>query len=923
MISNILKISLATTVLFLFSCTNVCEVYNLRCEYRIAPLAVETEVPSFSWSIASQDRGTFQAAYQILVADSQYILEKDSGNIWDTGKIKSEHSVNICYAGSKLIPGKCYFWKVRIWSSKDDIATEWSVPAMWRQVERNPKMTWIAYKDSTDRKGYASSIWYRGNYLLNEKPSQPVYADIATTGYYELYINGIKIGKDILSPSVSGRDKRTFYVTYDIKDYLQEGKNTIGIWVGRGWSGYGVTPVAFQCDIPLEEGIFEISSDASWKASSSSYATLDMWRWGQFGGECYDARKEIIDWAKPKFDDKSWEQVNIVSSPSPLLVAQPCELNRQSPMLSYQRITKLDGDTYEIDFGKSMTGNSRIVFPSLNSGDSIYMYFADCRWNSKDSVKTPAGIIKTRPDMERLYSCRNKTYRYATYNQHSIYVSAGTGEDVYESKFNPLGFRYIIVEGLKNPPVDAFAGLVETDLEVVGEFTCSDTLLNKIHTVNDWTMRCLNQGAVYVDCPQRERMGYGDGQVSVESSIMNYYMPSFYRKFVKDWALRQNPQTGALPHVAPNGSGGGGPAWPGIIASIAWRNYLYYNDKSFLEEMYSVMQLYLQNLESKCVNDIYRSEEGKWNYIGDWLAPGRGMDTNNWPSKAMAEVFNNSYRVYLWEIQRKSALALGKNLDAAFCANKIAQIKPLIHQAFYDEVKGYYVSDEQPYLMMPLMAGIVPDSLKDSLWNRLKQRIYEKKAFETGMLGTYFMINYLQGRECSEMIYEMVSHSRYPGWGYMLSQGATVWWEQWNGYYSHMHSVFTSLDSWFYQGIAGIQPIEDSPGMKIFRIKPAYELPLTFAKASTKSMYGVITSAWYKEKNKIKVCLTIPPNSAAEVYFPTGNKTLITENGRKLEQLLEATNITQNANQTICILSSGKYVFEITHENERINNCCK
>ena len=618
-----------------------------------------------------------------------------------------------------------------------------------------------------------------------------------------------------------------------------------------------------------------------------------------------DSRKNIPDWNRPGTDLSAWNRVQMSEAPSPRLEAQPCELNRREEFQPAKAITELDNKCFEIDFGKARTGDYRIFFPELKEGDTVFMHFADTRWHSKDYENTPAGKIRT---MGRIYSCGEKTFRYPTYNQSSMYIASGSKDECFESKFNPLAFRYIIVEGLKEAPVAAEAALVETDLTRTGEFRCDNGLFMKMHEVNDWTMRCLNQGGLYVDCPQRERLGYGDGQVSAESSIMNYYMPSFYRKFIRDWALRQNKETGDMPHVAPNAGGGGGPAWAGLVAALTWRNYLYYEDTRTLEKIYPVMEHYLKSLEAKSPGNIYRSEKGKWNWIGDWLAPGRGMDTDNWPTKPMAEVFNNCYIIYLWDIQRKAAIALGKTEDAEFCSRKLDTLRPLVHKTFFDSTKFCYVSDEQPYLMMPLMAGIVPEELEGQIWKKLEENINSRQSFQTGMLGTYFMINYLMEKDRNDLLFKMISHSRYPGWGYMLSQGATVWWEQWNGYFSQMHSVFTSLDSWFYQGIAGIRPINGYPGMKHFRIRPDFTLPLNSVRASTVSMYGKISSGWEKEKDGgLQFHVEIPANSSAEIFFPVKDSKLISENGIPLDNIPEMKGKDIVEGRLCCTFPSGRY----------------
>lgn len=898
--------------LLLAGCTPDLQVGELSCEYRTDPPAVETQRPALGWNLLARQRASTQSAYRILVADRPELLDRDEGNVWDSGQVGSDESVHVAYSGDSLLPGRCYYWKVKAWDQEGD-ESPWSEPAMWRQVAPNPTFSWIGYRPATDRPDHVASVWFRRSYTLGELPDGPLYAEVATPGYYELYVNGQKVGSDLLSPSVSGRDRRTFYVSYDIRPLLQAGPNTVALWVGRGWSGTSPIPVAFRCDVPQADGsVVSLQTDSTWRARESHYATIGTWSWGNFGGECQDARRALAEWNACGPDDTAWDHAETVASPSPRLVAQPCELNRQQEFEPARSITRLDDGSYEIAFARALTGNYRVYFPPLKAGDTVVLHFADTRWSGEEAVETPAGRVAT---MGLRYTRDGKPYRYPTYNQRSLYVASGAeqGGEYIESKFNPLGFQYIVVEGLSEAPVRAEAALVESDLQRVGSFECSNELLTEMHRVNDWTMRCLNQGGFYVDCPQRERLGYGDGQVSIESSVMNYHMPSFYRKFVKDWTLRQNPKTGHMPHVAPNASGGGGPAWAGLVASAAWRNYLYYGDRTLLEEAYPAMYAYLKYLETLSVDEVYRSEPGKWNSIGDWLAPGRGMDTNNWPDTTMAALFNNCYIIYLWDLQRRSAEALGLDDEAAACARKIDRLRERVHAAYYDPERGCYVSDEQPYLLMPLMAGVVPDTLRDAIWQRLEANIDSRGTFQTGMLGTYFLLNFLQENDRNDLIYRLVNHTNYPGWGYMLSQGATTWWEQWNGYYSHIHSVFTSLDGWFYQGVAGIRPAStDVAGMKHFRLCPAYDLPLDTVQATTRSPYGTIRSDWTRRADgTLQLQFEVPANSTAEVWFRQASPDSISEAGCPLERVEGVTEVRREENRTVARIGSGSYCFDV------------
>ena len=293
-----------------------------------------------------------------------------------------------------------------------------------------------------------------------------------------------------------------------------------------------------------------------------------------------------------------------------------------------------------------------------------------------------------------------------------------------------------------------------------------------------------------------------------------------------------------MPHTAPKtAAAAADPAWGGAGCVLPWKLYLYYGDRRLLERAYEPMRRYVEFLESKCTNGILRSYGGKWDFIGDWVPPGRGMDTNNWPPKAgrgtVQQLLPPLSHGTCWPGR---AAVLGRTDEAQRCRTRLGEIRPLIHAAFYDAPKQLYVLDEQAYQLMPLMTGVVPDDLRETVLQKLEDVILVKSKghLDTGMLGTYFLIQYLQETGRNDLLYTIFNQKTYPGWGYMLSQGATTFWEQWNGYWSQIHSCFTSPGGWFYQGLAGIRPDADAPGFKKIIIKPAVVGDLTWVKCASR-----------------------------------------------------------------------------------------
>ncbi len=895
------------------------EVANLRCEYLKDPLGLDAAKPRLSWKLETgnlkPERGLKQTAYQILVASTPELLAKGQGDLWNSGKVSSDETIQIEYDGKPLATGVDCFWKVRSWNAADKPGA-WSEPARWTMGLLKPedwRASWI-HADFTN----SISPWLRKTFTLGAAPVRAL-AYVDAIGYFELYVNGRKVGNDVLSPAVSDLKAHTLYLAYDIASYLKAGTNCIGLWCGRGWATQAEPPgqrVRVQCRITTDAGRDGVcvTSDESWKVAPSPYTTLGSQSWGKFGGERYDANLENPNWCAAGFDDSKWANARLAPAGPTHADAQRCPLNRVGKVLPAVACTPLAEGRYEIDFGSNLSGQMRLKFRGLKPNQQIKMVSADRKYGAKEMTKK-----RRSSDME-LPGVSGKV-RYQTFGQTNEFISAGRDEEEFQSKFNYHGFRYAIVEGLPSSPrlSDAEAMLIESDLEPAGSFECSNELLNRIHNLTLWTIRCLNLGGYMVDCPHRERLGYGDGQVSVESQAYNLWSPAFYQKWAGDWRTEQRAETGDIPHTAPAWGGGGGPAWGGSLAALTWRMYELYGDRRIMRENYEPMRRYVDFLESKCENNVLRSYGGKWDFIGDWVPPGRGMDTTNWPAKLSAELFNNCYRIYLWGILEKSAAVLGDKAEVARCQAALAVMRPAIHQAFFDETNNFYVIDEQAYQIMPLLCGVVPEAKRAAVFAKLEANILQRNQghLDTGMLGTYFLIEYLRGIGRDDLLFTFISQPTYPGWGHMLASGATTLWEQWNGYYSHIHSCFALPGGWFYQSLAGIQADPAAPGFKRIIVRPSLVGDVTWVKAHHDSIHGLIVSNWKREGDKLTMEVTIPASTTATVFVPAKAADGVTESGKPLDKVVGAQLLRMENGRAVLAVKSGAYRFFSTIDDNQ------
>ncbi|VGO13279.1 hypothetical protein PDESU_01835 [Pontiella desulfatans] len=968
-LSSLIRLSVLVFIIQVCAFGQV-QVADLRCEYAVDPLGVDVAHPGLGWRIESDGMGQKQTAYQIVVASSLEKLKGDEGDLWDSGKVSSGQTLHIPYSGSELQSGMECHWKVRVWDkdgsqSEWSAPSKWVMgmlnPGDWTAkwikaphpkldglkiisatygdskgketidvkellealLEQNKPITVssktfgggkkannyvlnVEYElkgtkhkltvnskdvvafDEQSRKGKAAPH-FRKAFVLNGVPDS-ARITVNAAAFFELFVNGEKVGQDVLTPAIAAVKKRSFSVTYDIQPYLKKGNNCIGLWVGH-WDGPFSNEVKVRAQLAavVNGKPFALSTDESWETRNSGRYTTKS---GSFGGELVDARELVPDWSLPGSTSKGWSPAVVDKGDMGKSENQSCPLNRIGKVIPAVSVKAIGKGLYEIDFGTALTGWCRLKMPRLQPGTTVTMTFADNKSPDQDSKMEKLGVSGW----------------YQTFGQVSRFISAGQSDEVFQHRFNYAAFRYVVVEGLPAAPKvsDATAMLVESDLEPVGAFECSNELLNRIFDLNEWTLRCLNLGGQSVDCPHRERKGYGgDGQTPVEGVMTGFRADGFFRKWLTDWKHVQKAD-GSLPNTAPQGFGGGGPAWGGFVAAVTWRHYLYYGDRRVLEENYDTVRKYVEYMEEVSRNngDILTGKTGRFSFIGDWVAPGRGMDSKNMPSHEAREIFNNCYRIYHLQLYMKMAHALGKDAEVAKYQKVIEKIRPIIHKQFYDADSGTYVYDQQAYYILPLMTGVVPEALRSKVLKDLEKNILVTRDghLDTGLLGTYFLLEYLREIGRSDLLFTIFNQTTYPGWGYMLEQGATTVWEQWNGHWSHIHSCFPSANNWLYQGLGGIQADPAGPGFKKFIVKPEIVGDVIWVKAYHDSPYGRIVSNWKREEGSFTMKVTVPPNSTGTVYVPATSSASVMVNGKA---------VAKNAYVTFIRQEQGRFVFNV------------
>jgi len=893
-------------------------VEGLRCEYLTDPSGIDVERPRLSWRLGPGADLGGQSAYRILVASTPAILLSDRGDLWDSGRVASTQTTWHEYAGQTLASGQRVHWKVRVWDDAGE-ASPWSAPGTWsmgllRAADWTAK--WIGERrpEGTAEATPLPFPWMRKAFTLAETPKRAV-AYVNALGYYELYINGRKVGDHVLSPAVSDYSKRNLYVTYEVADYLVPGKNVVALWLGRGWYVRGHPGVIHdgplvraQLDISMGDGrSSRVVTDETWKLRESSTSPLGRGTaFGDYGGERYDARQDLPDWNAVGLDDSDWQAAAVFEPPEVLTAAQMVEPNRPVETIAALRVEPYAEGTWVIDMGRAFTGWLEIGLPAIAKGATVKLEYSDQLEPDKPAPPTPAawgppaprfwgpppaaepaGQEGVRPPPERRGG--NPTVLPNTANQRDEVI--GNGEPVvFRSRFNYHGFRYVRVIGTDAAPSvsDAKGYLIRTAYERAGDFRSSNDLLNQIYRLTTRTYQALTLGGYVVDCPTRERLGYGgDAGTSFETGMYNFSTGGLYNRWLANWRDSQDPATGSLPHTAPNyyDQGGGGPMWGGMVVTLPWQMYLQYGDRGVLATNYPMIQAWLAYLGSETTDDLLLDHKShamprqEWNFLGDWVTP-RGSFGGMSPDPRPAQLINSIHYVYQLELASRIAEVLGREGDVSAYDAQVAAVSKAIHQRFYNAAEHSYLNGDSALQAFPLLTGIVPPELRKGVMESLERtiRVRNEGHFDTGMHGTYFLIKYLMEAHRDDLIYLMTDTTEYPGWGYMLANGATTSWERWTGG-SHIHDTLLSIGAWFTEGIAGIRSDGRSPGFQHFVVEPSVVGDLTFAKACYRSIHGEIVSDWRIEDGTFRLSVTVPPGTTATVVVP-GAGPVRTETGR-------------------------------------------
>lgn len=678
----------------------------------------------------------------------------------------------------------------------------------------------------------------RKTFVAN-KPIKKATMYACGLGHACYYINGKNITDEVLITPISKYDTRVYYSTFDVTEFISDGKNAVGCVLGNGW--YFVTiprwdyykpdwlshpKLIMKLVLEYNDGTTEeIVTDSSWKAAKSAVVYNEDRR-----GEIYDARLYIDRWNETDFDDSEWKKVFVCRGAGGAMQ----EINFPTIRVAKRfKAVKISENVYDI--GQNISGWVRIKVKG-ECGSEVTIRYAEVL---KDDGTIAPEQLNTIPGS-------------ATHTDK--YILRGNGVEEWAPSFAYHGFRYAEITG-DAEIIEVTGEVVHTDLEVIGNFECNLDMLNKIHKATVWSTLTNTQGII-TDCTQREQNGWtGDALVSAEQSIMNFDMLSIYKKWLVDICDTQRPN-GQICCLAPtSGWGynwGSGPAWDSALILIPYYIYKLTGDISLVEKHWDNMALYMEFIESMSEKDEVCFG------LGDWCYP-KGTE----PCPTV--ITDTAYFYIDNKVMSEFADLLGK--DRSVYALRAEQIKNSFRKKYIE--KDFNLGDNAVAIACAIYQDLYTDEEKPIAAKHISE-IYEKNGFhiDCGILGIKYLYTALSEYGYAETAYKLTVNPEYPSYAYWMNNGMTTLCEDWDMSTSCNHHMFSEVDMWLYKYVAGIQIQDNGKSVKICPCK----LPdIEWVRASHKGI------SVYFDKEKMEIVTDIPATvvtEKGEIFIGIGKHTL-------------------------------------------------
>ena len=740
-------------------------------------------------------------------------------------------------------------------------------------MELSKKFVCASYEACTYEK-HVNAPYFRKSFNM-DGVCDSAELTICGLGFYELYVNGKNITKGALAPYISNPDDICYYDSYDVKNYLREGENVIGIMLGNGFfNPFGGTPWDFEkapwigaprfaLNFCAKSGDNVTEFDArSGFVSHNSPITFDEYR----DGVHYDARLETDGWCEPGYDDSDWKNALWAEAPggeAKLCTADAIVVCKEMKPVS---IEKQDGG-YLYDFGYNCAGVCRLSV-SGTCGQKIILSHGE--------------ILKDGKFYMGNLTCCVDLSMYDKYGHKDVYICKGAENEIFVPSFTYHGFRYVFVEGVTEEQAteNLLTYLVmNSDLKERSNFECSDEMANLLQ-------QCVRRSDLAnfyyfpTDCPHREKNGWtGDASMSSEHMMLNLKAENSFAEWMCNIRKAQR-EDGAVPGIVPTAGWGferegdfgwNGPAWDSVISNVPYYVYKYTGNKQILRDNAQLIFSYLGYITTRI------NERGLICFgLGDWCQPKRRGDsfkTENDPKTFSSPIEFTDSAIILdmckkaafmfdeigMELQRDYALALHKKLLGA------------IREHMIDSKNSLAVGNCQTSQALALEFNIFTEEEKSKAYENLVKIIHEDGDFlNVGMIGARYIFHVLAKGGDADLAYKMITRTEQPSYGYQIMHGATALWEDFTGTGSCNHHFFGDISAWFIRYVAGIKPNPSLHDVNEAEISPCFIGTLNYAKAHYDAPAGRFDVCWKRREGKIILDVTVPEKGKAKIKLGCG-----------------------------------------------------
>lgn len=684
---------------------------------------------------------------------------------------------------------------------------------------------------------------------------------VTAIGVVEPWLNGKRVGDEVLAPGWTSYRHRLAVSTYDVTDTVTVGENVLGAIVGEGWAlgrlgweerrnHYSERP-ALWAELRLEypDRVETVTTDASFRASTGAVRSS-----GIYDGEVVDARLDPVGWNEAGFDDSEWQQVETFDWPTESLMDPTAPPIRRIEELAPVLLTTNANGRWIVDFGQNISGWVRFTVTAA-SGDTITIRHAETLTDGEIDTET----IRTA---------------HAT----DVYVARGDGAETFEPRFTFHGFRYAEIDGWPGElRVDAVRAIVvHSDMTRTGWLETSNPLLNQLHSNAVWSMRD-NFVGVPTDCPQRdERLGWtGDINAFAPTAAFLYDVRGVLGSWLQDLAAEQ-AEKGFVPWVVPDVlSTPSSPTalWSDVAVSLPWALYREYGDENILADSYHSMTAFIRQVAGLLDDD------GLWSsgfQYGDWLDPDAPID-NPAGGKTDRHLVAAAYLCKTTQEMADTAGILGHTDDA----REFTSLAERVRAAFLSEyvtAKGRVVNETATAYALAITFDILDEDQKRRAGDRLATLVAKAGyRISTGFAGTPLVTDALSSTGHLDEAYLLLLETGCPSFLYPVTMGATTIWERWDsirpdgtinpsGMTSLNHYALGAVVDWMHRTIGGLTALE--PGYRRIRIAPQPGGDVTSARLRHHTYYGEISAAWSLDNGSASVRIVVPEGVEAEVVLP-------------------------------------------------------